>query len=62
MSKEEVEKFAQLLNDWASSDVQMRTKNGDFGDGTQHALITFLLIYRQPIINALRFYAVDKRS
>lgn len=53
MSKDEVARFGALFEDWASTDVQFRTKNGDFGDGTQHQFISFLLMYRQPIINAL---------
>lgn len=56
MSKDEVAKFKKLFNDWASSDVQLRTKNGDFGDGTQHQFISFLLNYRAPIISALEFH------
>jgi len=60
MSKEEGAKFKKLFNDWASSSVQLKTKNGDFGDGSQHQFIAFLLMYRQPLINALEFYACDK--
>lgn len=60
MSKEEVAKFKKLFNDWASSSVQLRTKNGDFGDGTQHQFISFLLMHRPALINALEFYACDK--
>lgn len=59
MSKNEVAKFRALFNDWASSNVQIATKNGDFGDGTQHLFIDFLLMYREPIINALEFAARD---
>lgn len=57
MSKDEVAKFKKLFNEWASANVQLHTKNGDFGDGTQHNFIPFLLLYRQPIINALEFSA-----
>jgi hypothetical protein len=57
MSRSEVAKFKRLFDDWASVDVQLRTKNGDFGDGTQHQFIAFLLMYRKPIINALEFAA-----
>ena len=60
MSKEEVAKFKKLFNDWASASVQRKTKNGDFGDGSQHQFIAFLLMYRPAIINALEFYACDK--
>lgn len=59
MKKAEVAKFKSLFNDWASSDVQMKTQNGDFGDGTQHQFIGFLLMYREPIISAMELAARD---
>lgn len=59
MTKREVAKFKSLFNDWASSDVQSRTKNGQFEDGTEHAFIGFLLMYRAQIISALELAARD---
>jgi hypothetical protein len=49
MSAAEVEKFATLLREW-----------NDGKAGSQDALLEFLSIYRQPLVNALRFYAADK--
>lgn len=49
MSKAEVERFINLLEAW----------NRGY-DGSQGALLAFLATYRQPLANALRFYAADK--
>lgn len=49
MSKAEVERFAVLIQKWHMGEV-----------GSTDALLAFLEAYRQPLVNALRFYAADK--
>jgi len=50
MSKAEIEKFATLLNEWSAAPTE----------ASQDALVTFLRLYRQPLVSALRLYAADK--
>lgn len=50
MSKAEIERFASLMNAWHAGTP-----------GSQDALLAFLSTYHNPLINALRFYAADKR-
>ena len=59
MTKGDIKTFKRLFDDWASADVQMRTKNGDFGDGTQHQFIDFLLSRRAVIISAVELTAAE---
>lgn len=49
MSKAEVERFVALLDAWSR----------DEATGSA-ALLVFLRTYREPLSNALRFYAADK--
>ena len=54
MTPQDAERFEHHFNHWATSDIQMRTKNGDFGDGTQHTFMTDLLVWREDIIAAVK--------
>lgn len=51
MSKAEIEKLVALLEAWDRDGHTERNRDD---------LLNFLSIYRRPLVNALRFYAVDK--
>jgi hypothetical protein len=57
MSPDEAILFRELFNHWASSSVQLKTKNGDYGDGSQHQFIAWLLSHRPAIIAAVEAQA-----
>lgn len=50
MSKSEVERFRSLMKEW-----------GDGQPGSTEALLNFLAVYHQSLVNALLFYAADKK-
>lgn len=49
MSKAEVERFAKLMRAWDKGEP-----------GSQDALLAFLSLHSQSLVNALQFYAADK--
>lgn len=51
MSKAEVEKLVALLEAWDRDGYTERERDD---------LLNFLAIYRRPLVDALRFYAIDK--
>lgn len=61
MTREEALKFEGLFNHWASTDVQMDTKNGEYEDGKQHIFIAVLLQKRQEIIDAVKATSPEVR-
>lgn len=57
MTRDDALRFEELLNHWASVDVQLERMRDSKNPETEHALMGFLLTRRKQLIDAVKVSA-----